>query len=321
MQGVLWARLYPAIYLNDFKKRKKQLREDVYSELSHRIGVNIDNTKNWVTKATAKGFEALVSNTKLNLAIVSYGNKKLTPKELEPRPADIQKILKTFMDGFINNTKREIVPSQLLSFLGDISQNYQYPPQNYLFAFEVNRLNFTHNAALKEMGQPRVQMICAIFMFVRVFLAEMLLQTDKVVPTVKMTDVFVRNIKTLASIWMIVLVELIRGKTIVQNGNQNHLDLELKIKHRAGPIAFNSPVDLKDDLDPEEASATGKKPDPTETLITNLYTKEQLSAYFTKKQMVDELKALMEGWCTAIYEIVTGQHQEELKEKRAKKKK
>lgn len=53
------------------------------------------------------------------------------------------------MDGFINNTKAEIVPAQLLSFLGDISQDYCYPPQNYLFAFELNRLNFTHNAALK----------------------------------------------------------------------------------------------------------------------------------------------------------------------------
>lgn len=53
------------------------------------------------------------------------------------------------MDGLINNTKTEIIPAQLLSFLGDISQDYTYPPQSYLFNFELNRLNFTHNGSLK----------------------------------------------------------------------------------------------------------------------------------------------------------------------------
>lgn len=134
------------------------------------------------------------------------------------------------------------------------------------------------------MGQPKVQMICAFFIFIRVFIAEMLLQTDKVVPTVKMTDTFVRNIKTMASILVIVMVEFLRSKVVVQNGNQNHLDVELKLKPRSGPIQFNSPVDLKDDPN-EEYSATGKKPDPTEIVISNLYTKEQLAPYFSKKPL------------------------------------
>ena len=84
---------------------------------------------------------------------------------------------------------------------------------------------------------------------------------------------------------VIVLVEFLRSKAVVVNGNQNHLDVELKIKPRSGPIAFTPPVDLKDDLEEGDGSATAKKVDPTEIVISNLYTKEQLSAYFTKKPL------------------------------------
>ena len=52
-------------------------------------------------------------------------------------------------DGLLNNTKEGLVPKELVEFLGDISHDYCYPPQSYLFQFELQRLNFTHNASLK----------------------------------------------------------------------------------------------------------------------------------------------------------------------------
>ncbi len=53
------------------------------------------------------------------------------------------------MDSLIANTKYDKLPPQLVTMLGNISQDYCYPPQNFLFAFEVSRLNFTHTVSLK----------------------------------------------------------------------------------------------------------------------------------------------------------------------------
>lgn len=55
------------------------------------------------------------------------------------------------------------------------------------------------------------------------------------------------------------------------------------MKPRSNPIAFNPPMDLKDD--PSEEESAGKKKDDQEVIITGLYTKEQLSLFFAKKPM------------------------------------
>jgi len=162
-------------------------------------------------------------------------------------------------------------------------------------------------------------MICALFVLVRAFLSELLLQPDKVIPSTKITDNIMRNVKTLASILVIVIIEFLRSRVLVQNGNQNHLDVELKIKARSNAIAFNCPVDIKDD--PEEEGSKNKKKDETEVLIKDMYTKEQLSTYFGKKNLVDELKALVEGWCNSMGTVIANNHEEERKKRMANKKK
>lgn len=88
----------------------------------------------------------------------------------------------------------------------------------------------------------------------------------------------------MASILVLVMIDFLRSKAVIINGNQNHLDVEIKLKPRSGPIQFNSPVDLKDDP-LEEEGATGKKVDPSEIIIANLYTKEQLAPYFSRKNL------------------------------------
>jgi hypothetical protein len=92
-----------------------------------------------------------------------------------------------------------------------------------------------------------------------------------------------RNVKTLASILTIIAVEYLRSRILVQNQNQKHLDPEIVMKPRSNPIAFNAPMDLKDD--PSEEESAGKKKDDQEIIITGLYTKEQLALFFGKKPM------------------------------------
>jgi len=53
------------------------------------------------------------------------------------------------VDGLVNNVKEGVLSEDLIAFLGDISNDYAYPPQSFLFPFEVARLSFTHTASLK----------------------------------------------------------------------------------------------------------------------------------------------------------------------------
>lgn len=78
---------------------------------------------------------------------------------------------------------------------------------------------------------------------------------------------------------MILIIDIFKGKVVVSKDNQSHLDGESKIRPRATPIEFNAPVDLKD-YDSEEAP----RKDEVANIIANLYTKDDLTGYFIKKQ-------------------------------------
>jgi hypothetical protein len=55
------------------------------------------------------------------------------------------------MDGLVNGTKETTIPADIIDFLGSITANYSFPPQTWFFQYELNRLNFTHHAALKYL--------------------------------------------------------------------------------------------------------------------------------------------------------------------------
>lgn len=63
--------------------------------------------------------------------------------------------LDKLFDKLIEYAKESNFGKDLLIFMADISQNYQFPPQNFYFPFEIQRLNFTSFAALKGMTKNR----------------------------------------------------------------------------------------------------------------------------------------------------------------------
>jgi hypothetical protein len=90
-----------------------------------------------------------------------------------------------------------------------------------------------------------------------------------------------RNIKTVASILLITMIEVLRTMLIVKNENQQHLAGEIKIKAR-GPIDYKPPMDLKDTSDEDDAASKSRKPDDSVQIISGLYNKDDLIAYFSK---------------------------------------
>jgi len=316
--ALMWARLYPILFYVDFYEKKGAEREAHYADLNDRMAKSFESAKTWALKYGAKGFDLLLGNPKQNLAIIPFNGKKITPKETETRTTEIHKILKIMVDGLVNNCKEGVIPDDLVALLGDISNDYAYPPQSFLFPFEVNRLSFTHNASLKDTTAPKVQMVCAFFVLIRILLGELILKPSQANDKAQQTDMVFRNIKTIASILLIIITDLLRSRVLIQNNNQNHLDTEIKIKARSQPIPFQPPMDLKDEGNEEEGK---KKKDDPEVPISGLYNKEQLAPFFSKKPFVDEIKALIEGWCNAIEPIVTNKYKERHKELIASKQK
>jgi hypothetical protein len=72
------------------------------------------------------------------------------------------------IDSMIEFTKESNFDPELLRFLADISQTYQFPPQNFYFNFELMRLPFTAFGALKNMSKDRQRMTITDFMVIRV---------------------------------------------------------------------------------------------------------------------------------------------------------
>jgi hypothetical protein len=68
----------------------------------------------------------------------------------------------------IEYTKESNFDPELLSFLANISQNFQFPPQNFFFPFEINRIEFTAFGALKNQTKTRMKLTIANFLLIRV---------------------------------------------------------------------------------------------------------------------------------------------------------
>lgn len=69
----------------------------------------------------------------------------------------------------------EINP-QSIEFLGTIMHNYEFPPQNFLFQFEVNRFEYTSFGALKNMSDARAECLLITLMIIRIYIFRIVLK-------------------------------------------------------------------------------------------------------------------------------------------------
>ena len=59
------------------------------------------------------------------------------------------------LDGLVSITKSSNIDEKLFKFLSLITGNYMFMPENYLFNFELFRLEFTSFGAMKNMTEAR----------------------------------------------------------------------------------------------------------------------------------------------------------------------
>jgi len=134
------------------------------------------------------------------------GGKKVKDKDMENHCKELSRIIKIIFNDLISNTKEGNIPADLVDFLGEYTGEFTYPPQQYLFNFELQRIALTHNVSLKNVSKAQVQMLCSFFLLIRVLLAEVMFKMHTL-PSVKATDILVRNIKTVCSIILFAVLD------------------------------------------------------------------------------------------------------------------
>eukprot|EP01017_Pseudomicrothorax_dubius_P007931 TRINITY_DN12553_c0_g1_i1.p1 TRINITY_DN12553_c0_g1~~TRINITY_DN12553_c0_g1_i1.p1 ORF type:complete len:266 (-),score=49.33 TRINITY_DN12553_c0_g1_i1:2-799(-) len=223
--------------------------------------------------------------------------------DLESRFNKIGAPIKKIFEILIDKTGPQHLPGSLLEFLAMIANNKCFPPQDFLFEFEVSRLNFNTFGTYKDMTPMKSKMIIGCFVYIRVLLAQIILHLWDIIPSLSKDEKMKKNIRGLATLMYHIFADFLRNNLAFQQNNQKHLPTEIVIRPRKESIrAFEG--------EPEE------RPEPKKEceMIKGLLSKNSMTWLYTKKKpWVDNLKALVECWLDKFYELINEFHSERLK--------
>jgi len=186
--------------------------------------------------------------------------------------------------------------------MASLSEDSGVLPSNFMFDFEVKRLQFTHYATLKMMTPQKSKMIIGCFMLLRILVHKIILRPWTVLPGISKGSVKMNNLITIASILYHIVLDFYRGSVATHANNQAHLPVELKIKPKSVPLpATDEPVEVDEDKVVNKKEDKPKEAEP----ISGLYRKDELKACFVeRKKLYDQLKALVDGWLEQMYNLV-----------------
>lgn len=85
----------------------------------------------------------------------------------------------------IVGTNATNISKNLFRFLCSISEDSGVLPHNFMFDFEVKRLQFTYYATLKYQTQLKSKMVIGLFILLRVLLHKMIMRPWTVIPGLK----------------------------------------------------------------------------------------------------------------------------------------
>jgi hypothetical protein len=89
-----------------------------------------------------------LAKPKTDFTIVS-ANKPYKEKDMNNRMTELQKIMRSFVDALSSQSKENKVPDEVLDFLGTMTLNNRFPPDEYLTHYELNHIHFTTYGAIK----------------------------------------------------------------------------------------------------------------------------------------------------------------------------
>ena len=155
-------------------------------------------------------------DAKLDCNILKAG---LRESDKEQKCKAINTICKHILDQLTAASTTELMTKPFLEFLERVSKNRYYPPQNYLFNFELSRLQFNSFGALKCQNSIKQLMIMAFFIFIRIVIHRLILRAHTYDSEIKKTELYVINSKIIGSLLYCIIMDFFTENVAIHFNN------------------------------------------------------------------------------------------------------
>jgi len=299
IQTYMWVLMYGKVLAKTVQKKASQRRENISQAICLNYETHFANAEAFLISAGEKYIRELVSEPKLELFCYK---KALNDKILDVRINFIAERVKGLFDKLIQRTTSDALGKNLIHFLISISENTGVLPRDFMFDFELKRLQFTYYGTLKQMTPNRSKMIMGSLILIRILIHKIILRPWTVFYDIKKSKVNKQNLLTVASVLYYITTGLYKRNLALQHNNQAFLTPETRIKPRSNPLpALDEVVEVDEETALKQKEAT-KDSEPE--AISGLIPKDFLKCFFSdRRKIADELKACFEGWHDKLYEV------------------
>ncbi|CAD8202664.1 unnamed protein product [Paramecium pentaurelia] len=229
-------------------------------------------------------------------------NDQLSDKEKINRINKVKLFIQKLSIILSENMKESSFKPEFFSFLAQLTQNFQFPPDQYFFNFEVSRLEFNSFGAIKNIKVPQQKMVLAFFIMIRLLGFTILYAPWTLgVSNIKKSSILESNSLIIVSVLQELVLSEFREIKVLEN-NQNHLSNELKINARPqGP--------LKIIPDPKSQQEKMFLKTTLEPLIYPTYKREEMKDLFEKQiEWVDKTMTTFDDIYTQLVKMTNSWH-------------
>ncbi|CAD8206691.1 unnamed protein product [Paramecium pentaurelia] len=303
--------IYIALYFYRLRKYIESRKQMALNQKGEQAIKCLQNFLEMFQKNSSKVIVQFSSN-KDNLNISD--KRKILEAEMKQRVQNLKIQTKKLFQTLISNFNAKDIKPETIEFLGSILHDYEFPIQNFLFLFEINRLNFTHFGQLVNMTDIKAQCLLISLILIRVFILRIILKPWAEFPDrVKKKELFEQNCYIVGSLMYQIIMDLLKSKWFSKLGNQSHLPSKYKTYPRPlGPL-------LSDNYQlPEDVAEVRLIRLLEEPLIMGLANREDLKSILEDdKPFCNEQQKVITQWAENIYKLV---HQNYLLKQKQKRK-
>ncbi|KAL4476424.1 hypothetical protein ABPG74_010157 [Tetrahymena malaccensis] len=291
---------FPILYFKTIRMQIEEKKKAAYKKINEDMQRLKESVTNWVEQVSSRGLN-LILDVKASCDI----SKKLSEKEMKKRVDNLKLRVKALLDGLADNCKEEDIGNIAVQIFGTYTNNFNFPPQQQLYKFEINRLKFTYFGALNDMNARQQQMLLLVFIIIKVLILVTLSTSQKHFEKLKDSNDLKMNLKVIKSVIYEILIEYLRNTCPPIQNNQVMLSADKKIKEIPNPpMASNDPVD------PQALKDAIKYDEP---IVLGLFSRNQLEQVFQgieNSTWMETMKSTLQGLGESLVQTVNKKYEE-----------
>ncbi|EAR88136.2 hypothetical protein TTHERM_00016010 (macronuclear) [Tetrahymena thermophila SB210] len=291
---------FPILYFKTIRMQIEEKKKAAYKKINEDMQRLKESVTNWVEQVSSRGLN-LILDVKASCDI----SKKLSEKEMRKRVDNLKLRVKALLDGLADNCKEEDIGNIAVQIFGTYINNFNFPPQQQLYKFEINRLKFTYFGALNDMNARQQQMLLLVFIIIKVLILVTLNTSQKHFDKLKDSNDLKINLKVIKSVIYEILIEYLRNTCPPIQNNQVMLSADKKIKETPNiPMASNDPVD------PQALKDAQKYDEP---IILGLFSRNQLEQVFQgieNSTWMETMKSTLQGLGESLVQTINKKYEE-----------